>query len=116
MKAVTGKLAGRNFIFILIILLVFTVSEIYTQENEPNPVEEKIEERAPEQPVQPVVEQPPIQPVVEQPVEQNKPPVKKEKELKKNPKKKTFKLNFKEVEMTEFLNMMSELIGKNIIV
>lgn len=31
-------------------------------------------------------------------------------------KKKTFKLNFKDVDISEFLNVMSELIGKNIII
>ncbi|HOJ27733.1 MAG TPA: secretin N-terminal domain-containing protein [Spirochaetota bacterium] len=99
-----------NFNYYLFIILssLFIISFLYAQQENTNP-EKPAETQTPQAEI--------ITPKDEQKESQAKPEIKiKKNKGKKKSKEQYFTLNFKDVELSEFLGVMSQLIGKNIVI
>lgn len=108
----------RHSLFFLLSLLLITsilsLSGIYAQ-GEKTPADKKAitpKEKV-SKPPSTITRDAPKKDKVKKP---SKKPVKKKKSKRKGGKTKYFTLNFKDVDISEFLNIMSQLIGKNIII
>lgn len=96
-----------NYCF-LVFLSSLMISFLYAQQTDTSP-EKPIEAQKPQAEI--------ITPMDEQKEIQHKPEIKIEKvKGKKKDEEKYFTLNFKDVELSEFLSIMSQLIGKNIVI
>jgi general secretion pathway protein D len=97
-----------NYFFLVLLSSLIIISFLYAQQENTNPEKPDETQNPQAEIITPKDEQKDIQPKSEIKIEKVK--------GKKKDEEKYFTLNFKDVELSEFLSIMSQLIGKNIVI